>query len=73
MPRPTTFGDALDKSLPRIRVTSLMFGKILSVSDELDISVSDVVRGCVAHVLGFEDQNSELVARRFRKAAQDQD
>ena len=73
MARPTTFNQGLSKTLPRIRVTPLMLDKISSVSEDLDVSVSDVVRGCVAHVLGFEDQNSELVARRFRKAAQDQE
>ena len=69
MARPTMLDDALSESIPRTRVTPLMLDKIASVSEELGITRADVIRGCIAYVLGFEDQNSELVARWFRRAA----
>jgi hypothetical protein len=35
------------------------------------VSVSDVVRACIAHSLKLYSENSDIVTRMFRKAARE--
>ena len=66
MPRPK-YRKPLDQELPRVRVSTQMYNAVQIAADEYNLSISDLVRACIAHVLGWPNENSELVIRMIRE------
>lgn len=73
MPRPSMFKGPLDEELPRVRVSKEMLTTVQIAADKYELSVSDLVRACLAHMLGLPHKNSELIARMIKSAVQGDD
>ncbi len=71
MPRPKMFSNPLVKELPRVRISEPMYAVVASVAGRYEISVSDLVRACIAHTLGLKlkHENSDLIARMMKGTA----
>jgi len=70
MPRPNMFSKPLSRELPRVRVSEDLFNLVQRVGTQYGIGVSDLVRACIAHTLNLKHENSDLIARMLRKAAE---
>lgn len=66
MPRPKKYRKLLERELPRVRVSKMMYEAVQTAADEYGLSVSDLVRACIAHVLDWPNENSELIVRMVR-------
>lgn len=68
MPRPK-YRNPLNQELPRVRVSTQMHNAVQAAAKKHDLSVSDLVRACIAHVLDWPNENSDLVTTMIREIA----
>ena len=71
MPQAPIYSEPLDEALPRTRCTKNMADAVYLAAERHEVSVSDVIRVCIAYALQLDKENSDIVARMFRKAAKE--
>lgn len=71
MPQAPIYSEPLDRVLPPIRCTENMAEAVSFAAKKHDVSMSDVVRACIAYSLKLHSENSDIITRMFRKAARE--
>jgi hypothetical protein len=71
MSRTKMFSQPLTRELPRVRVSEPAYQVVRLTAQEYNVTVSDVVRACIADRLGFHYENSDFIIRILKKVAQE--
>lgn len=72
MPQAPIYSEPLDRTFSPIRCTESMARAVSLAAERHGVSVSDVVRACIARGLGLHSENSDIITRMFRKAAREE-